>query len=114
MHLSVPALFSSISLPLVLILSVLCLFPSTSSALNIVLSNDDGWAERNIRTFFYKLTSNGHNVVLSAPAEDKSGKPFDGEPKQVDKDGCEYKSCPPRSPAIGFNESEPRFNYVNS
>ena len=28
--------------------------------------------------------------------------------------GCEYKSCPPKSPATGYNASNPRLNYVNS
>lgn len=42
-------------------------------AANIVLSNDDGWAEINIRTLFKLLTAAGENVVLSAPAENESG-----------------------------------------
>lgn len=43
-------------------------------AANIVLSNDDGWAEMNVRTFYDSLVAAGENVVLSAPAEDKSGR----------------------------------------
>lgn len=39
----------------------------------IVQSNDDGWAELNIRTLNDALRAAGHNVVLSGPAEDKSG-----------------------------------------
>lgn len=41
--------------------------------IRIVQSNDDGWAEANIRTFFNVLNAAGHQVVLSGPAENKSG-----------------------------------------
>jgi len=40
----------------------------------IVQSNDDGWSEMNVRTFFDVLTAAGHEVVVSAPAENASGK----------------------------------------
>jgi broad specificity polyphosphatase/5'/3'-nucleotidase SurE len=39
----------------------------------IVQSNDDGWAEINLRTFFDVLSTAGHEVVLSGPAENQSG-----------------------------------------
>lgn len=42
-------------------------------AINIILSNDDGWAEVNIRALYESLTSAGHVTVVSAPAEDESG-----------------------------------------
>lgn len=42
-------------------------------AINIVSSNDDGWAEANIRALFQSLTAAGHSVVVSAPAENQSG-----------------------------------------
>ena len=45
----------------------------TASATNVVLSNDDGWAEINIRTFYNTLTNAGDSEVLSAPAENESG-----------------------------------------
>jgi len=43
------------------------------SAINIISSNDDGWAEVNIRAIFQSLTAGGHSVVVSAPAENQSG-----------------------------------------
>ncbi len=49
------------------------LLPLTALASNVVLSNDDGWAEINIRTFYNTLTAAGDSVVLSAPAENESG-----------------------------------------
>jgi len=39
----------------------------------IIQSNDDGWAESYIRTLNDALIKAGHDVVLSAPAENKSG-----------------------------------------
>lgn len=43
------------------------------NAVNIISSNDDGWAEVNIRAFFDTLTAGGHSVVVAAPAENQSG-----------------------------------------
>ncbi|PGH17603.1 5'/3'-nucleotidase SurE [Helicocarpus griseus UAMH5409] len=85
-----------------------------AQALNIISSNDDGWAEINIRTFYNALTSAGHDVVISAPADNQSGTGSrDEEPSELE-DPCQFNSCPAGSPAVGFNQSEPRFNYVNS
>lgn len=81
----------------------------------IVQSNDDGWSEINLRTFFNVLNTAGHQVVLSGPAENQSGRgSSDAPPKTVDSDGCIHASCPGGSPAIGSNSSDPRLNYVNS
>jgi len=52
---------------------ILAALHAAARAANIVLSNDDGWAEINIRTLFNVLTAAGENVVLSAPAENQSG-----------------------------------------
>lgn len=45
----------------------------SASAINIISSNDDGWAEANIRAFYNALMAGGHSVVVSAPAENQSG-----------------------------------------
>ena len=49
------------------------LLPLVGSCTHVVLSNDDGWAEINIRAFYNTLTAAGDSVVLSAPAENESG-----------------------------------------
>ena len=54
--------------------TLLCCTLPLAHAVNIVSSNDDGWAEINIRTLYDSLTSAGHAVVLSAPAENESGR----------------------------------------
>ena len=104
-----------------------------AQAVNIVLSNDDGWAEINIRQFYEVLTNtNRDSVVISAPAENKSGSgkcrattflswislilptgSLTATPTTLTEE-CEFNSCPSGSPAYGSNSSEPRFNYVNS
>ena len=106
--------------------------PLAVSAINILLTNDEGWAGKNIRTFYDALTSSGHSVIISAPAEDRSasGKlsylgcyklinlpsttgSRDVEPRRVSS-GCEFGSCPRGSPPTGWNSSNPRLHYVNS
>lgn len=39
----------------------------------ILQGNDDGWAELYLRSFNDALNAAGHDVVLSAPADNKSG-----------------------------------------
>ncbi|KAF2116404.1 putative acid phosphatase [Lophiotrema nucula] len=93
---------------------LLAILPFTQ-AIRIVQSNDDGWAEINIRTFFDTLSKAGHDVVLSGPAENQSGtSSSDAAPTTVDSDGCEFSSCPSGSPPTGANATNPRLNYVNS
>ncbi|KAF2160573.1 hypothetical protein M409DRAFT_70326 [Zasmidium cellare ATCC 36951] len=95
--------------------SAFLVLPVAAQAINIVISNDDGWAEINIRELYNCLTRAGFNGLISAPAENKSGTgSSDEEPEEVGEDGCEFASCPAGSPPYGKSESEPRFNYVNS
>lgn len=44
-----------------------------AQAARIVQSNDDGWAELYLRSFNDALIEAGHDVVLSAPADNQSG-----------------------------------------
>ena len=64
-----------------LFLTLVALLPFAQAA-NIVLGNDDGWAEINIRQFYEALTSSGDEVVLSAPAENLSGSGMNMVPYQ--------------------------------
>ncbi|OJK01335.1 hypothetical protein ASPACDRAFT_41596 [Aspergillus aculeatus ATCC 16872] len=94
--------------------SALALLPLSAHAVNIISSNDDGWAEINIRQLYDSLTEAGHSVVISAPAENESGTGSDDGTPTVLTSACEFDSCPAGSPAYGSNATEPRFNYVNS
>lgn len=55
-----------LELPLVLL--------ATANATRIVQSNDDGWAVKNIRVLNEALVAAGNDVVLSAPADNESGR----------------------------------------
>ena len=47
--------------------------PIAIHGINIISSNDDGWAEINLRTLYSTLSAAGHDVVVSAPAQNESG-----------------------------------------
>lgn len=100
----------------------------------IVQSNDDGWAESYIRTLNDALIEAGHDVVLSAPAENKSGTStylafspppqcsnkliqtlgsLDSDPKDRSKP-CQYDSCPANAGPVGTDPKRPDLNWVNS
>lgn len=51
----------------------LTLLAASAHAVNIISSNDDGWAEINIRELYKSLSSGGHDVLVSSPAENQSG-----------------------------------------
>ncbi|KAL4804133.1 survival protein sure-like phosphatase/nucleotidase [Aspergillus unguis] len=85
-----------------------------ASAINIISSNDDGWAEINIRSLYSALTSAGHSVVVSAPAENQSGTGSRDETPSNRTDACQFDSCPANSGAYGANETDPNLNWVNS
>lgn len=69
-----------LSIPIILsILSIVNAIPLTNRDTNdkekktILLSNDDGWAALNIRAAYRELTNAGYQVILSAPASQRSG-----------------------------------------
>lgn len=45
-----------------------------ANALNILLTNDDGSSTPNIRALYTALKAEGHDVIMSAPSENQSGK----------------------------------------
>ncbi|KAI1097446.1 sure-like protein [Jackrogersella minutella] len=80
----------------------------------ILQSNDDGWAELYVRSLNDALNEAGHDVVLSAPADNKSGSGSSDEDPDPRSDACEYNSCPANSGPIGTNATNTRLNWVNS
>ncbi|KAB8270435.1 survival protein sure-like phosphatase/nucleotidase [Aspergillus minisclerotigenes] len=100
----------------------LAVLPLAAQAVNIISANDDGWAEKNIRTLYDTLTADGHSVVISAPAENKSGtgmfSPLLTQPLTLDLTNYTFRLLGRRpyegSPAVGNNATQPRWNYVNS
>jgi len=89
-------------------------FVAVTHAARLVQSNDDGWAEKNIRVLNEALIAAGNDVVLSAPAENQSGRSsLDDEPAPREQP-CQFDSCPANSPPIGADPNNPRLEYVNS
>ncbi|KUI72017.1 Acid phosphatase [Cytospora mali] len=97
------------------IASVAALAVGGSHGIRIIQSNDDGWAELYLRSFHDALLSSGHDAVISAPAENKSGRGSLDEDPEPRTDACEYDSCPANTDATtGTNSSDTRLNWVNS
>ncbi|OTB05367.1 hypothetical protein M426DRAFT_319907 [Hypoxylon sp. CI-4A] len=94
------------------ILSVLPILGAQGA--RILQSNDDGWAELYIRSLNQALNDAGHDVVLSAPADNGSGSGSRDEEPSARTDPCEYDSCPANSGPTGTNATNPRLNWVNS
>ncbi|EFZ03077.1 SurE-like phosphatase/nucleotidase domain protein [Metarhizium robertsii] len=82
--------------------------------IRIIQTNDDGWAEGNLRVLNDALNAMGHQVVLSAPAENQSGRGSLDRDPQPRKDPCMYDSCPANSGPVGSNATRPDLNWVNS
>ncbi|KAK7440035.1 hypothetical protein VKT23_017286 [Stygiomarasmius scandens] len=81
---------------------------------NILLTDDDGWASAMIRAQYNALKAAGHNVILSAPARDQSGTGSSSAAPGPLSKPCEFNTCAPGSPAVGFDASDTRINYVNA
>ncbi|KAL0575140.1 hypothetical protein V5O48_006817 [Marasmius crinis-equi] len=79
----------------------------------VLLTNDDGWATAMIRAQNDALKSGRYDVVLSCPAVDRSGTGSSTTTPTNLTTPCEFDTCPTGSPAIGFNATDPRLNYVN-
>lgn len=80
----------------------------------IVLTNDDGWANANIRVLFDKLVADAHYVVLSAPADDQSDAGSRSTPEVNRTTPCQFDSCTAPAGPVGWNETSRRLNWVNN
>ncbi|QRV90009.1 hypothetical protein RhiJN_18027 [Ceratobasidium sp. AG-Ba] len=84
------------------------------ASLKVLIGNDDGWAEANVRAFYQTLSAAGYNAVLSAPVENQSGTGSSDETAKPLTKAGQYNSVPVGAPAQGANATDPRLNYVNS
>ncbi|KAM0324620.1 hypothetical protein ACHAQA_008009 [Verticillium albo-atrum] len=80
----------------------------------IIQGNDDGWAELYARSANAALKAAGHQVIFSAPAENKSGSGSSDEEPKPRTEPCQYNSCPANSGPLGVNASSPDLHWVNS
>ncbi|KAF7974390.1 hypothetical protein HWV62_12224 [Athelia sp. TMB] len=83
---------------------------TVATATKILLTNDDGWAVAQIRAQNTALKKAGYEVLLSAPAENKSGT---GSSATVPFPPQANLTIAFGSPPEGFNASDPFLNYVN-
>lgn len=83
------------------------------TAQNIVLTNDDGWAVAQLRDEYNMLRTAGYQVILSAPAVDKSGTGSSTTTPTTLTDPCQFDTCPSGSPPTGTDSSDPNIHYVN-
>ncbi|ELQ40422.1 acid phosphatase [Pyricularia oryzae Y34] len=95
------------------VLSILS-FTALGQGIRILQGNDDGWAEMYARTFFDTLTAAGNDVILSCPAENKSGSGSKDAEPEPRKDACEYNSCPAGSGPVGSDPNNKKLNWVNA
>ncbi|KAG8921428.1 hypothetical protein FRC01_000255 [Tulasnella sp. 417] len=81
-------------------------------SLKILIGNDDGWAEGNIRQLYDDTRKAGHNVALSAGAKNGSGSSSLNIAFGTVTDSL-YNTIPRGAPQAGFNQTDPRLNYFN-
>lgn len=89
---------------------------SPAFALNILLTNDDGFAAPNIRALYAKLKAAGHDVIVSAPCQNQSGKGaslnFLTPLTALSKD-CRGGTVKVGAPGVGVDPSIADINYVD-
>ncbi|PJG58331.1 5'/3'-nucleotidase SurE [Aeromonas cavernicola] len=88
-------------------------FPSY--ALDIVLSNDDGYTA-NLKAIYKILVANGHRVIASIPCVNQSGKGASinfSEPLKDLKQNCLNGAAMVGDPAIGLVRGETEIYYVD-
>lgn len=70
--------------------------PYTPIKPNIIITNDDGWAEVSIRQVYESVTRQGYDALISAPSYDQSkfGRRDDPKNHIWTRKGCQYDSCP--------------------
>ncbi|KAG9048079.1 hypothetical protein FS837_000785, partial [Tulasnella sp. UAMH 9824] len=85
---------------------------SRAAPIKILIGNDDGWAEANVRQLYADAAQAGNDVVLSASAKNGSGLgSLNIHYGAVS--GAEYGSVPDGAPQAGSNQTDPRLNYFN-
>ncbi|SES97125.1 5'/3'-nucleotidase SurE [Thorsellia anophelis] len=87
----------------------------SAGALNIVLSNDDGYTS-NLKAIYAKLTEDGHNVIASVPCQNQSGKGGSinfSDTLTTLTEACLNDAAPAGAPAFGEVNGEENIYYVN-
>ncbi|KAF9449013.1 survival protein sure-like phosphatase/nucleotidase [Macrolepiota fuliginosa MF-IS2] len=93
---------------------ILALASLVSAAQKILLTNDDGWAVAQIRDEYNQLKAAGYEVILSAPAVNKSGTGSSTATPTTLTTACEFNTCAAGSAATGTDASDSNIHYVNA
>lgn len=87
----------------------------TTTALNILMNNDDGFGSGNLRELYKLLKAAGHSVLIVAPATQQSGQggrsEFSTERNLTSP--SQYDIVPVGSPAVGTDPNDSSIWYYN-
>ncbi|KAH8835082.1 5'/3'-nucleotidase sure family protein [Flagelloscypha sp. PMI_526] len=84
------------------------------AATKVLIGNDDGWAEGNVRAFYSTLKEGGWDAIISAPTENKSGTGSSSTtPTPLTSEG-QYGTIPKGAAAIGVDSADDHIWYVNA
>ncbi|RJG14958.1 acid phosphatase [Massilia cavernae] len=105
------------SLSAILGLSVALAIAAPAQAMNIVVTNDDGFEASLIHALYQRLKAAGHSVIISAPATDNSGRggalDFLRPVTNLAKDS-RAGSVKTGAPGIGTLPADPDVYYIDS
>lgn len=99
------------------LLAGLMSLPLTSTALDILITNDDGFETENIQALFSALVDEGHNVIMAAPYGNQSGTSGSADflqPILPTSEPSEGGTLPAGSYGIGETTLAPGQYYVDS
>lgn len=89
---------------------------SAAFALDIVLTNDDGFETANIRALYQRLKAAGHDVVIAAPTQNNSGRSaaveYQKEMKPLSQP-TRYGGVSAGAPGTGADPHDPDIHYVD-
>lgn len=87
----------------------------STSALSILMGNDDGFASAQLREFYRILKADGHDVLIVAPVDNESGQA--GRSSYTSSRNLtvasEYGIIPAGAPSLGRDPTDPDIWYYN-
>jgi 5'-nucleotidase len=92
------------------LLIVALAFAQSASALNILLTNDDGFETANIHALYERLKTAGYDVIISAPTQNNSGKGGAVNflrPINALTQPTRWGTVPARAPGVGADPANP-------
>ncbi|MET0339544.1 MAG: 5'/3'-nucleotidase SurE [Polyangiales bacterium] len=93
-----------------------CAQAAPAHALNILLTNDDGFEAASLHAVYQRLTASGHSVIISAPALDgtaQGGGLTIGRAVEALPTASRGGAVPAGSPGLGTLPTDANVHYVN-